>query len=261
MTVAPDMPGQSLFAPGRALSVLVHADTKVGKSTFGNSTPPPRLIFDAEAAYRFLPGTKTFWDPTTQAPPRYDGTWETCVVIVRTYQHLVRGLEWLNSGQHDFVSVTIDSISEVQTKCKDDLTSDGRMTIQLWGDLLTHMERTIRQFRDLTEHPTRPLQAVVITSMTQMRDGKWRPFVQGQLAVKMPYFLDVIGYMFIAEVVNEQDPTQAPTKVRRMLVAKHAQFEAGERVGGRLGEIIDNPVVTNMLDMVFGAQTIGATQS
>lgn len=239
---------------GRALSVLVHADTKVGKSTLGITTPAPRLLCDAEAAYRFLPGRENFkfWDPTREAPPVYDGSWETCVAIMREYSYLTKSLEWLNSGQHPFRAVTIDSISEIQTKCKDDLAADGRMTIQLWGDLLTHMERTIRGFRDLTEHPTHPLEAVVITAMTQMRDGKWRPFVQGQLQTKMPYFLDVIGYLYVAEEANVEDPTQPAIQVRKMLVSKHPQFEAGERVQGKLGSVVSAPNVSKMLDTVFG---------
>jgi hypothetical protein len=237
---------------GRALSILVHADTKVGKSTFGNTTPAPRLFLDAEAAYRFLPGTKVFWDPVREAPPQYDGTWETCVVIIREYSVMTKALEWLVSGQHPFISVVIDSISEVQTKCKDQISPDGVMKIQLWGELLTHMERTVRAFRDLTEHPTRPLQAVVITAMTQMKDGKFRPFVQGQLQVKLPYFLDVIGYMYVESEPNAQDPTAPPQKVRKLLVTPHVQFEAGERVQGRLGDIVVNPTVPTMLDAVFG---------
>jgi hypothetical protein len=239
---------------GRALSILVHADTKIGKSTFANTTPAPRLFLDAEAAYRFLPDDlpKKFWDPMREAPPMADGSWNTCVVLIREYAILIKALEWLRSGQHQFVSVVIDSISEVQTKCKDQIAGDSPMKIQMWGELLTHMERTVRAFRDLTEHPTRPMQAVVLTAMTQQRDGKWRPYVQGQLQTKLPYFLDVIGYMYVEEVHNTDDPTQAPTKMRRMLVVPHAQFEAGERVQGRLGSVVDEPTVPKMLDAVFG---------
>lgn len=238
----------------RSLSVLVHSDTKVGKSTFGATAPRPMLLIDAEAAHRFIPGTKVFWDPMTEAPPE-PGDWDICVVIVREYTHMVRSFEWLVSGKHQFKSVVIDSITEIQTKCKDTLTSSGRMTIQLWGDLLTHMERLVRGFRDLTEHPTNPLEAVVLTAMTTQRDGKWRPYVQGQLMTKMPYFLDVIGYLYIQDVPNE-DPTQPPAKVRKMLVVPHPQFEAGERVQGRLGDVIDNPSVTGMLEAVFGSQPV-----
>lgn len=256
---------------GRAMSILVHGDTKVGKSTFANTTPPPRLILDAEAAYRFLPGNKVFWDPTAEAPPvpgrgrlqpgpestenpTVEVDWETCIVVVRTFTHMVKAYEWLNSGQHPFVSVVMDSVSEIQTKAKDDLTASGRMTQQLWGDLLVSMERLIRGFRDLTEHPTRPMQAVVLTAMTQMRDNKYRPYVQGALQTKMPYFLDVIGYLYVHEIPNE-DPTVPPEKMRRLLVVPHVQFEAGERVQGRLGDVVDNPTVTGMLNSVFGPVT------
>ena len=236
---------------GRAISVLVHADSKAGKSTFANSTPAPRLLIDAEMAYRFLPGTKVFWDPMRDSPPEYNGTWETCVVLIREYSTLTRVMEWLDSGYHPFRSVSIDSITEVQTRCKDDLSADGRMDQRLWGDLLTHMERTCRRFRDLTEHPTKPLEAVVITAMTQMRDGKWRPYVQGQLSVKMPYFMDVIGYLHVVSYAQE-DPTQPHYAVRQMAVVPSQQYEAGERVQGRLPAMIYHPTVTQMLDDVFG---------
>jgi hypothetical protein len=235
------------------MSILVHSDTKVGKTTFGATSPKPMLLIDAEAAHRFLPGKKVFWDPMKDAPPQV-GDWEICVVIVREYHDMTKAYEWLKSGQHPFKSVVIDSITEIQTKCKDDLNASGRMTIQLWGDLLTHMERLVRGFRDLTEHPTKPLEAIVLTAMTTNREGKWRPYVQGQLMTKMPYFLDVIGYMYIQDVPNP-DPTQPSKKVRKMLVGPHPQFEAGERVQGRLGEVIENPTVPAMLEAVFGSES------
>lgn len=237
---------------GRSMSILVHADTKVGKSTFANTAPAPRLLLDAEAAYRFLPGTKVSWDPMSDNPPTYDGSWETCVVTVRDYATMLRVYEWLNVGQHPFKSVIIDSITEIQVKCREQITGgDVNMDMRKWGELLVHMERLVRGFRDLTEHPRHPLDAVVITAMTSMKDGKWRPYVQGQLAVKLPYFIDVIGYMYVDEV-RQEDPTAPRIKVRRMLVVPHQQFEAGERVQGRLGDVVTNPTVTGMLDSVFG---------
>lgn len=235
--------------------MLIHSDTKVGKSTFGNSAPPPRLLLDAEAAYRFLPekgDKRIFWNPLTEACPRWNGTWELCVVKVNDYGTMLKALEWLKSGHHDFRSVVIDSITEIQVKCKE-LITDGPMKIQMWGELLTHMEKMCREFRDLTEHPTRPIEAIVITAMTTNKDGKWRPYLQGQLAVKAPYFFDVIGYLFVQEIPDPSgDPTKPPTKIRRLLTSKNEQFEAGERVQGRLPEVVDFPTVTMMLDLVFG---------
>lgn len=260
----------------RALTVLVHADSKVGKSTLSITTPAPRLILDGEMAYRFLAEltTQVFWDPMTERPPepgfgRIEPSpnspvvavnWDTCVVIVREYSTLARAVDWLHSGAHPFVSVTIDSISEIQKRCKDQMAGLGaEMDQKKWGALLDHMERLVRGLRDLTEHPIKPLQAVVLTSMTTNRDGKWRPYVQGQLAVTMPYFLDVIGYLYVEEV-PAADPTQPGTKIRRLLVSPHPQFEAGERVQGRLGVVVDEPNISTMIDMIFGPITQGVTQ-
>jgi AAA domain-containing protein len=245
--------------------MIVHAETKVGKSTFANTTPAPRLLLDSEAAYRFLPGTKVFWDPLRDEPPIigqgridpadptvYQVDWETCVVIVRDYTVMIRAVEWLTSGRHPFVSVVVDSISEIQKRCKDNIRSlDEQMDQRRWGSLLDHMEALVRTLRDLTEHPTKPIQAIVLTAMTSQRDGKWRPYVQGQLATTMPYFLDVIGYLYKQDIPSD-DPSQPAHRVRRLLTANHPQFEAGERVQGRLPDVLDNPTVPMILDMVFG---------
>ena len=238
----------------RAMSILVHSDTKIGKSTFASTANAPVLYLDVEAAHRFLNRKMVFWDPMREAPPAWDGEWELCIVVVRDYMVMVKAFDWLRSGQHSFRSVVIDSISELQKRCKDQLRSiDEDMNQRKWGALLDHMEWLVRGLRDLTEHPVKPVEAVILTSMTTQRDGKWRPYVQGQLAVTMPYFLDVIGYMFVQEV-QQDGPTGATIKMRRMLVTPHSMFEAGERVQGRLGDIVDNPTVPKMLDMVFGPE-------
>lgn len=242
----------------RAMSIIVHGDSKAGKTTLGSTTPTPRLLLDAEAAHRFLPGRKISWDPITEAPPEDDGTWDTAVVVVRSYSSMARAYEWLNSGRHPFKSVVIDSITEIQVKLKEQVTGDpvsAKMNYDTWGQVLAHMEDLMRKMRDLTEHPTRPIEAIVITAMTTYQDGKWRPFLQGQAAKKAPYFFDVIGYMYVDLVYNQTDPTQPPQEVRRMLVGFDPNIIAGERVGGRLPRIVSNPNVTEMLDNVFGPAT------
>ena len=237
---------------GRALSILLHGDTKVGKSTMANTAPAPRCLIDVEAAYRFLPGSKVFWNPMVEAPPAYDGTWETCVVKTLDYSTFNAAFTWIKSGQHPFRSLIVDSVSELQVKCKEQIQGgDFSMTQQRWGELLGHMSRVIREMRDLTEHPIRPLEAVVLTAMTELRDGKWRPRVEGALRVTMPYFLDVIGYLYVQEVAGS-DPTVPTTKQRTLLVTPHPQFEAGERVQGRLGERVTNPRIDTMIETVFG---------
>jgi hypothetical protein len=233
-----------------ALTLLIHGESKTGKTTLAASAPAPRLILDAELKGQYLPGRKVTWNARTSPPPEV-GDWETCIVPVREYADFVSAIEWLQSGKHCFRSVALDSISELQKRCQDQLNpSLDQLRTQDWGTLLRHMEARVRQLRDLTEHPTTPVETVVITAMTVMRDEKWRPYVQGQLSVTLPYFCAVVGYLFVQDIPSE-DPSQPATKLRRLLVSPSASIEAGENVQGRLGLVVDDPTVPKMLKMVF----------
>ena len=116
------------------------------------------------------------------------------------------------------------------------------------------MGALLRDLRDLTMHATNPLEAVVLTAMARpSQDGRYRPYLQGQLAIQAPYFYDILGAINVEEF-NNPDPTQGPFKARRMYVERTAQYEAGERVQGRLGKIVEQGdlSVERMLDIVFG---------
>lgn len=232
----------------RSLSMLVHGPSKVGKSWLGDTTPAPRLILDAEGGSRFTPSRKVVWDPTTQLPPVDDGSWDSCIVYVKDYETVTRAFDQLNQGDHPFKSVVLDSISEIQQRCVDSIAGIDIMKIQDWGTLLRKVSDTVRRFRDLTTHTTRPLNAVLLIAMTREVSGKWKPHVQGQLMTVLPYYMDVTGYLFLQKLEDG-------SSVRRLLVTPHDQFEAGERVGGKLGDVVDHPDVSNMLDTIYGKET------
>lgn len=238
----------------RSLTAMVYGESKVGKSTFAVTAPYPRLMLDVEGGHRFLPIVVKYWDPLREEPPVADGTWDTCVVLVQTYDVVLKVYQWLQSGKHQFKSLIIDSISELQVKCIDNIAGNEQMKMQQWGELLRHMGGLLRDLRDLTMHPTNPLEAVVLTAMArQGQDGRYRPYLQGQLAIQAPYFYDILGALTVEEVPNP-DPMQMPYKVRRMYVERNNQYEAGERVQGRLGSVVDqqNLSIETMLDIVFG---------
>lgn len=239
----------------KSLSVLVHAASKAGKSTFASTAPQPRLMLDVEAGARFLPINAVTWDPIRESPPVPDGTWDTCVVAVRDYDVVLKTYAWLQSGKHQFKSVIIDSISELQVKCIDNLVGTEQMKMQDWGALLRHMSGLLRDLRDLTMHPTNPLEAVVLTSITKMgQDGKYHPHLQGSVATVLPYLFDVVGFIRVEEFPHP-DPTQGTYKVRRMYVESTNFAEAGERVQGRLGSIVEqgDMTVPQMLEKIYGA--------
>ena len=246
----------------RSLTIMVYGESKVGKSTFAVTAPYPRLMLDVEGGHRFLPINVKYWDPMREEPPQADGTWDTVVVQVRDYDVVMKTFQWLQSGKHQFKSLIIDSISELQVKCMDNIAGTEQMKMQQWGELLRHMGALLRDLRDLTMHPTQPLEAVVLTAMARKgQDGVYRPYLQGQLAVQAPYFYDILGAITVEQVPNS-DPMQPPYKVRRMYVERTPDYEAGERVQGRLGKVVEqeNLGIERMLDMVFGEKAKTTTK-
>jgi hypothetical protein len=257
-TTAPDTTAPPV-APGpvtpinKSLTMLIHGESKVGKSTLAATAPYPRLMVDVEGGHRFLPIVSRMWDPALEAPPEADGSWDTCVVQTTSYDQMLKVYQWLQSGKHQFKSLIVDSISELQVKAIEQIAGRGQMQMQQWGELLRTMTGLMRDMRDLTMHPTNPLQAVVLTSMTKEVNGLFRPYLQGQSAVTAPYLYDLTGYLAVETWPNE-DPTKPPHQFRRMHITPSEKFIAGERVGGRLGTVVeqDNLSVQKMIDLVYG---------
>lgn len=211
-------------------------------------------MLDVEGGHRFLPIVVKYWDPLREEPPVADGSWDTCVVQIRDYDTVLKTFQWLQLGKHHFKSLIIDSVSELQVKCLENIAGKQQMTQQQWGELLRHMGALLRDMRDLTMHPTAPLEAVVLTAMARPgQDGRSKPYLQGQLAIQAPYFYDVLGALTVEEFPNP-DPTQPAFRARRMYVERTALYEAGERVQGRLGAVVEQGdlSIERMLDMIFG---------
>ena len=230
----------------QGFSMLIHGPSKSGKSYLADTTPGPRLVLDAEggASTRFTPSNKIVWEPLRDAPPVDDGTWETCVVYVRSFQDVQRTYEWLNSGKHPFKSVIIDSLSETQQRCIDAIVGTEQMKTQDWGELLRKMSALVRSYRDLIIHPINPLRSIIFIAMTRNVDGTSRPYVQGQLANTLPYYVDVCGYLW-SELNSDTGEVN-----RRLLCVPHSAFEAGDRTG-KLGNVVDNPNITSMLELIY----------
>jgi hypothetical protein len=251
------------------LSMLLHAPSKVGKSTLGSTAPLPICVFDVEGSWKFIrrngfcvkgvhntpkcqcPLLRTRrWDPKREAPPRADGTWDICRVNVRDWETLVYAYMHLTQSPHDFVSIIVDSVTEAQRKLKSQLRGMEGMRIQDWGDLLMHMDTWIRNIRDLTLLPGSTIRFVMFIAETKMLDGKWRPSMQGQIHNALPYWVDICGYLYVG---RENDANGQPTvPVRHLFImSDNAQYEAGERVQGVLGDDIRDPNITLMLRTVF----------
>jgi hypothetical protein len=259
-------------AMDEGLSILVHASSKAGKSTLTSTAPLPILVIDAEGSWRFIRKRGFIgkrlriksWNPMLGPPPRWnrteenpDGDFDVIHVTVRDWALLRKIYDWLTTGQHDFTSVVIDSISEVQRRCKANIAGTAQMQMQQWGDLLSQMDALIRGYRDLNLVPGMSIRCVVFVAETRLSNGKWKPYMQGQIEVSMPYWVDVIGYLYVED---ELDPSSAVAggtkKVRKLLVGPHPQYETGERVQGTLPDVIRQPNIAEMMCTIFGGDCL-----
>jgi hypothetical protein len=245
------------------MSILVHAPSKVGKSTLSSTAPLPMCVLDAEGGWRFIkesgyrsgiPLRRIDWDPAQGPAPRWDGTWDVAVVSVTRWQTLDQSYRWLLSAPHDFRTLLFDSVTEAQRRLKKNLVGTEQMKIQDWGTLLVQMDDLIRGMRDLVLMPRTSLQVVMFIAETKMRDGKWRPHMQGQIADALPYFMDIVGYLSREQVAGP-DGQATGQKLMKLLISQDLvpTIEAGERVQGALPDVIHNPNITEMLAAIFGA--------
>lgn len=228
----------AVFDVNHRLSVLIHAGSKLGKSTLSGTAPKPILVLDAEGSWRFIPIRKTYWDPDLSAPPEQDGTWDACVVNVQRWETVENVYRWITQYQTPFTSVVLDSITELQRRLKQKLVGTEAMKMQDWGVLLAKMDDKIRSFRDLTLLPNINVRCVVFVAETRQRNGdnKWIPYMQGQITTALPYWVDICGYMYPDW---EYDENGQPTReVRRLWISPHPEYEAGERVQGLLGQYV-----------------------
>ena len=228
----------------QALSVVVHGESGTGKSWFADTAPGPRLVLDAEGGSRFTPShPKVYWDPMREEPPKGQ---ETVIVMVRDFTIMSTVFQWLNTGNHDFNSIILDSVTELQKRCIDNIVGTGQMKVQDFGELLREMEALVRQFRDLWMHPVKPIPVSVLITTTKLDDkGTFRPHVQGQLNLSLPYFVDVVGYL------HTTPSPETGNLERKLLVQNVPGFIAKDRTN-RLGYEVADPDIQKMLQMIYG---------
>lgn len=239
------------------LTAVIHGDSGVGKSWFGDTVPGPRLILDVEGGTRYTKSRKVKWDPRTAPNDLTLTENDSAVVRILEFGDLSLVVQWLRSGQHPFKSVVIDSLTEAQTRCMKGITGPGiTPETSHWGRLLIDMKDLVMDMKDLRDHPTNPLQAVIFICGSQEKSGKVRPHVQGQLQLSLPYQVDVLGYLYVM-----QDETGA---LRRMLLIQpRPNIDAKDRTDDltqTFGDIISDPDVPKLLAALEVAEQAKAAE-
>jgi hypothetical protein len=219
------------------LAAVIHGESGAGKSTLGGTTPIPRLVADAEGGSRYVKAhrRRIKWNPLQEPVPEWDGSWDTCIVTILDWQTLYAMYEHLSTGNHPFRSLIIDSLTEAQKRLVDDVAGTDQPTLQDWGTIGRNFEDMIRRLRDLTFHPIKPIEAVVMICLSHLRDGETRPFLKGQIELTLPAFVDVVGYLYT--------DTQSGAVARRLLIEPANNIIAKDRTGALLEKY--GPVVTD----------------
>ena len=233
------------------LSALVYGASGSGKSWLGSTTPAPRLIVDLEGRAPFTPSGRdaTHWNGIDPPATLKRSSTRTAIVTVTEVALLDSVYRWLRSGQHPFASVTIDSLMFAQMRTKDVLApspSDSLRT-QDWGTLLRKMERLVQDYHDLTLLPdgVTKVRCVVFLAGSTLKDGFQVPLMQGQIGAKLPYLVDVAGYLdnvrdqegeLVRQLIVEPYPAQGIRDVK----------DGTDLIRATFGGVIRNPDFSRM---------------
>jgi hypothetical protein len=183
--------------------IHLHGVFGSGKTTFGLTGPGPRLFADVEGAALKAKGggERLLWLDPKKPPPK--ATEDTTVIVPTNDEDTVlRVIDFLLAGKHDFETFTWDSLTLYQTKLKRELQNpgskfdpDGEFTFHAWNRVLNHM---LMQCEDLLEvtspHSNNPTNVCLI-SATDREQTYSRPLLEGQIRKRLPGLVDIHGFM------------------------------------------------------------------
>ena len=201
--------------------LLLFGDPKVGKTSFAETAPGPRLFLDAEGGTDWLATKTSSWNPLDGPPPEV-GPDDTVVVRIDQWELLEKVNRWLQKCDHSFRSVILDSLTELQKQAKRVITDKG-MRIQDWGTLYDKMDPVLREIRDLTKVKGSTVECVVIVALATVKDEKTIPDIQGSMARSLAGQMDTIGYLRIGEMNSNG------TQDRELVVDLRKGITAGDR--------------------------------
>lgn len=190
----------------KRLSTFLHGFSGVGKTPVSNTAPGPRLMIDVENTSKWLKNHKVYWDGKSPALELQGLTEDTTVVVkLPDYNGLNSIMQYLISGRHPFRSVMLDSLTELQLKMMTAWAGHDKREYDHWNKLLIWCEDLCIKLKDLTEHPTNPVDCVIVVCGSVVRDGRTVPLLDGSFKNKASYKFDLIAYMSREEDASGQD--------------------------------------------------------
>jgi len=170
------------YSPTSAkIKAVVYGASGSGKTYFG-ATAPKAIFASAENG---LLSTKSLGNKIDY-------------VSVKTVQDLKDLYDYLAKNKHEYETVVIDSITEINDIIKNEIeVRTGKpMSLPDWGVLAKQIKSILRMFRDLDLH------VLFIAQETADKDevgtvNKITPSLNGKSATEIAYYMDVVGYTYV----------------------------------------------------------------
>jgi len=183
------------------IKALIFGKPGTGKTTFASTAPKP-LFLSAEA------GLLSIADKNPDA------------VVIRSLKDLQDAHDYLKTQKHDYQTIIIDSITEINEIIKAEIEKKNNRAIRRddWGEVSTKIKRVIRDFRDL------PMHCIFLAQENVEKDEdtivRIYPSLNGKSATEIAAACDVVGYLDIDKTLGE----------RYMVVKEHAVLATKNRL-------------------------------
>lgn len=155
-------------------------------------------------------------------------------IEIKSKNDLIEAYMYLKTKPHNFDTVIIDSITEINDIIKLEIEKKkGKpMEIKDWSALQKEIKQQFRAFRDLPMHTIFIAQEMIESKDEDDTVAKRVPALNGKSSTEIAYFMDIVGYVFVTgrneyKVHTMSDP-KLLTKDRTGLIGNNtpANFEA-----------------------------------
>ena len=175
------------------IKALIYGPSGAGKTTFAATAPKPI----------FASSEKGLMSIRHLAPQFAE---------INSLQDLKDLYSFLKNEKHEFETVVIDSITEINDIIKTEIETRNKRNMQLqdWGILQKEIKDILRKFRDL------PMHIIFLAQETTEKDEekivKYLPSLNGKSATEIAYYMDTVGYCFIDKLGNRKIGTMPNEK-------------------------------------------------